>query len=375
MAHSYTPGLQVSRHCTVRLNRALPIPGQVLVKPGQHVTPEEVIAETRIPNDVISINIANQLGAAPEDVPGYMLKKEGEAVKEGQMIAENHPWIKWFKTSIPSPVDGTIESISRVTGQVLIRKPPREIQLRAHIDGRVVELTGSAGVVIESGATYIQGIFGVGGERNGILRVLCSNPDEPLSASCIKPEHKGEILVCGSLIEMDALEKATELGVAGLIAGGIHSKSLRQWLGYDIGIAITGDEDVSTTIILTEGFGWIAMASGTFDLLKSCGGMMASINGRTQIRAGVMRPEIIIPCCDEARPESSHERSSDGVHEGDKVRIIREPYFGSIGKVKELVREPIRIETEAMVRVMEVELPSGEVVTVPRANVERIEEL
>ncbi|HOJ85802.1 MAG TPA: hypothetical protein PLN68_02640 [Elusimicrobiales bacterium] len=59
---------------------------------------------------------------------------------------------------------------------------------------------------------------------------------------------------------------------------------------------------------------------------------------------------------------------------GDKVRIIREPYFGLIGKVSKLPPEPTIIPTESHVRVLEVELDGGEKVMVPRANVEILEE-
>jgi hypothetical protein len=37
------------------------------------------------------------------------------------------------------------------------------------------------------------------------------------------------------------------------------------------------------------------MAQRTFELLKSLTGKKTSINGATQIRAGVMRPELIVP--------------------------------------------------------------------------------
>jgi len=52
---------------------------------------------------------------------------------------------------------------------------------------------------------------------------------------------------------------------------------------------------------------------------------------------------------------------------------MRTPYFGRIGTVRELPTEPVQIETEATVRVTRIELADGEVVTVPRANVELIQ--
>jgi len=56
------------------------------------------------------------------------------------------------------------------------------------------------------------------------------------------------------------------------------------------------------------------------------------------------------------------------------VRIIREPYFGMIGKVVDLPVALENIETESKVRVLEVELENNKRVKLPRANVEIIEE-
>ena len=58
---------------------------------------------------------------------------------------------------------------------------------------------------------------------------------------------------------------------------------------------------------------------------------------------------------------------------GTPVRIIREPYFGVLGKVIALPPELHKIETEAEVRVVEVELEDGIRVILPRANVEMME--
>jgi hypothetical protein len=63
-----------------------------------------------------------------------------------------------------------------------------------------------------------------------------------------------------------------------------------------------------------------------------------------------------------------------GLEIGTPVRIIREPHFGTIGKVVALPVELAKIETEAKVRVLEVELDNKQKVTLPRANVEIIEE-
>ena len=59
---------------------------------------------------------------------------------------------------------------------------------------------------------------------------------------------------------------------------------------------------------------------------------------------------------------------------GSSVRIIREPHFGKLGRVTELPIELQELETEAEVRVLQVEFEDGEKTTLPRANVEVIEE-
>ena len=100
---------------------------------------------------------------------------------------------------------------------------------------------------------------------------------------------------------------------------------------------------------------------------------MASVSGATQIRAGVMRPEIIIAKKDVTHNEP-HDHEPAGLELGDVVRIIREPWFGKIGKVSELPPELTALDTEAKVRVLKVTLDSSnETVTLPRANIEKIE--
>ena len=143
--------------------------------------------------------------------------------------------------------------------------------------------------------------------------------------------------------------------------------------GEEIGVAITGHEEVGITLIITEGFGKMTMSQRTFDLLKSFEGYNASVNGATQIRAGVLRPEIIIPH-QEGLGQTSEEELAAGMVPGTPVRIIRQPYFGAIGTVVSLPVELQQVDSESYVRVLDVQLGDGRVVTVPRANVEIIEE-
>jgi hypothetical protein len=116
------------------------------------------------------------------------------------------------------------------------------------------------------------------------------------------------------------------------------------------------------------------MAPATFALLKAKEGRRASLNGATQIRAGVIRPEVIVTFDEEGPAERHMPPEPVGIALGDTVRGIRAPYFGRIGKVSGLPVELTTMESETRVRVLEVEFEGGERVLMPRANVESIEQ-
>jgi hypothetical protein len=376
MAHSYTPGLTVTPLTLVVRKRLLPIPGVVLVQEGESVSSDKVVARAELPGKVHVVNVVNLLGILPEDLKEFMVKREGDRVEQGQVLAENKPLIKWFKSTVVSPITGSVETISNSTGQVLLREPPRRLDLFSYVDGRVVEVIPGQGVRIETTCAFVQGIFGVGGETWGTLVMVATSPEQPLEAGQLTSDHAGKIVIGGAFAGAEALQRAKAVGVKALVVGGMHDKDLRVLLGYDLGVAITGTENIGFTLVLTEGFGQIPMASKTFELLQALNGRKASISGATQIRAGVIRPEIIVP-----RGSEESINTADlsgpvraGAKIGDPVRIIREPFFGRIGEVVALPSDLLMIPTESHVRVMEIQFADGTKAVVPRANIEIIEE-
>ena len=371
-AHAYTPGLKVKRSMTVEKTRRLPIFGEVFVKEGDVVRHELIVARTEISGDPEIVKVSMILGVEPEDLPRYMLKSLGDTIEEEELLASYTALFGLIKKRVQSPKSGTIESVSDVTGQVIIRGSPIPVEIDAYIPGKVVEVMPREGAVIETNAAFIQGIFGIGGESHGKIRMAVDAPDEVLSEDMITPGDKGAILIGGSMVTMGALKKSVEIGVSCIVAGGIRHDDLTAFIGEEIGVAITGQEELGLSVIITEGFGKMRMSQSTFDLLKSFEGYRASVNGATQIRAGVLRPEIIIP--HEETVDQGSEELASGMVPGTPVRIIRQPYFGAIGVVKFLPVELQQVESESYVRVLDVELDDGVVVTVPRANVEIIEE-
>ncbi|MFA5479014.1 MAG: hypothetical protein WC002_08085 [Candidatus Muiribacteriota bacterium] len=377
MAHAYTPGLKVTPRTIIRKERRLPLKGNILVKKGEKVDSSTVVARTELPGNVESINVVNKLSITPAEINEVMLKKEGEAVEKGEMIAQSMGFFGFFKTPVYSTCSGTIESVSSVTGQVILRHKPIPVELRAYIDGVVEEVLPEEGVILGNESAFIQGIFGIGGETEGELVVATKEIKEVLDETKITAEMKDKIIIAGGFVTTSALNKAIKVGAKGIIAGCVDADDLKNFLGYDIGVAITGHEEKGITLVLTEGFGKISMAKKTWELLIANEGKKASINGATQIRAGVMRPEIIITINipDNMNEVNEQEYSkSSGMDVGSNIRIIRDPNFGEIVKVKSLPVELTVVESETKVRVVEVELKDGKTMLVPRANVETIEE-
>lgn len=373
MAHSYTPGLKVLKNTKILKERRLPLKGFVDTSVGDTVAPGDIIAKTDLPGNVQMVNVANQLNVDASDVETVMIAKEGSKVSRNDLIAETNGIFGYFKSGVISPVDGTVESISNITGQIVIREAPIPVEVDAYIHGVIHEIIAEEGVVIKSYGSFVQGIFGIGGESRGKIKMLSENRNSEISADMIASEHEGLIIVGGSFISLEAYKKALECRVAGIVVGGFNYYDLEEILGYTLGVAITGSEDLITSLIVTEGYGKIQMGQQTFDLLKENSGRLASINGATQIRAGVIRPEIIIPA-DVSSQKDSDEKSKkmSGMTEGSLVRVIRSPNFGKIGSVKELPSELRKMESETMVRVAIINI-DGKLIEIPRSNLEVVE--
>ena len=371
MAHSYTPGLRVTDRAVLQRERRLPLKGTVLAQVGERVAAEQVVARCELPGNVQTINLAARLALDPARVPSSLLLPVGSAVRQGDPIASGRSLFGLVKNTISAPTDGAIESVSSVSGQLIFREPPIPVEVTAYVEGRVCEVLSGEGVVVETEAAFLQGIFGIGGETWGEITPVVEHPGEDLTVAQLRPEHRGKIVVGGAHVSHAALMRARELGVAGVVVGGFDDQDLRQLLGRDLGVAITGSEELGITLVLTEGFGRIRMADRAWELLRRFAGHRASVSGATQIRAGVMRPEILIPHGEAGAAQAAEQ--DGGLEIGSLLRVIREPHFGRIGRVVDLPAELHQLESEARVRVLSVEFADdGARVVVPRANVERI---
>ena len=371
MSKSFTPGLKVLKNTEIVKDRILPLKGDIHVKENDVVDSDFIVASTNIPGNVHMINLTNELNIDPEQVMDCVLFKVGDIVKKDEVIAVNKGLFGLFKSEAKAPINGTINNISSVTGQLIIAEKPIPIEMDSYIPGKVEKIIENEGVSIKSKGTFIQGIIGVGGEKKGKLVVLSNSDNSQINESQINDDLKDKVVVFSSYIDYSIYKKCQSVNVKGIICGGFDYDNLSNILGYPLGVAITGTEDV-LTLVITEGFGEINMAKRTFGLLLENNGKNVSINGATQIRAGVMRPEIFIQ--NELISENEKIVSDDDliISIDSVVRVIRKPYFGIIGRVVELPHELMVMESQTKVRVAKVKFEDNTEKIIPRANLEVI---
>lgn len=318
----------------------------------------------------VDFDVAFDLGCKPRDLQKFMTTQVGDEVKRGEIIAKKGEAAAYYTRNSKTPISGVVTNMNFQTGFVTISRPFKQVVVRAYLKGKVGALIPKRGAVVEVPGIRLTGIFGVGRERHGELKILVDGPADVLDEDRITPDCEGKILVGGSMATNAAIKKAVEVGARGMIAGTASYLNVIQSLGVKLGVGITGQEDIVMTLILMEGFGRLDMRTEAFETLKALEGHLTCLNGATQIRAGAIRPEIVVPFPDYAGDLAKQELIYEDLIMNLQVRVINDPYFGSIGKIVDLPREPQLIETECKTPVALVELTDGRTVTVPRANLE-----
>ncbi len=348
--HANSPGLRSVAWISLRRRRILPLGGSVIVSVGDAVQPRTVLAESRLPGKLTAVDAASRLGVAPAALPGLMRKSGGDAVAAGELLAVNRSLFGLLRSELRAPVAGRIATVSTVSGQVIIEGEAEPVRVESFLAGKVAEVLPGLGAVVEGGGAWVQGICGYGGEAVGVMRRAAAGPEASLDLGAVTGEDgedalAGAVLLCGAGAAAADLRAAAEAGAAAVIAGGIDAGAVDEFLDTDGGAAAIGSSTGTMVLVLTEGFGNLPMSERTWDLLLSHIGRTTCVSGRTQIRAGVVRPEVIVPLpepdgLDAADASADRER---GLRPGARVRIVRASDFGAVAIIDEILPEPARL--------------------------------
>jgi hypothetical protein len=318
---------------TIRRERLLPVEGEILVNIGARVEPMSTVARAQVPGRYYILNVAQRLRVLPDAVDKYVQVKPGQEVKTGQVVARRRTGLGLSSRVVRAPKDGVVAAVGG--GRVLLESVSEPIEVSAYLSGTVSNVMPGKGVLIETVGAWIQGVWGLGGESFGVLKVLSKQPDRPLRARSIDVGCHSAVLVGGSTLDQAALQQALEMQVRGIIIGSLPPSL--------IGLA----RDMPFPIIVTDGLGRAPMAKPIFQLLRTNDGREAAISGLTHSRWGAVRPEIVISL--PAGRAGSPPAPGATLKVGMQVRLIRGAALGAMGTVRSLPLRPMSLETGARV--------------------------
>ena len=360
-----------------RIERRLPSAGEVLVRQGQRVEPEEVVAKAFVPGASIIVNMARALGIAPIMVERAMVREVNNKVAKGEVLSRSS---RIGGRTCPSPVSGKIESVDTETGYVTISPDPADYELHATVRGLVMEIMPNLGVVIETPAAQVYGVFGICHERSGVLRLLVTDPAEPIRPEMIDARSAYAIIIGGSDISAAALRRAVQEQVRGVIVGGIDEAELRAFMGWaGAGSWRAGQGSWSfpnangtppdLTLVITEGFGAHPMAVPLFELLASHDRQEALIEGGTRLRAPMQRPRVVVPLSSRTTGVQI-EPPRPLLRSGAEARLLDQAHLGQTGQVRSISTAPRRLPSRVRATAVEVALEDGTTLLLPRTAVE-----
>jgi hypothetical protein len=237
----------------------------------------------------VVVDVARTLHTKPRLVAAFTeaTTKKGSLVLKGQVLASRNRG-DYRDLMVKSPIYGRITDISTVNGTVTIAPELRSPDITAYLKGTVTRAIAGEGVEIEGSAIVITGIWGLGAESYGVIHAIDGDlaPEAPLPA--------GSVVAVSGTATLEGLNRARAAGVRGLVLGYLSSETAVAYARAARNMGITGDEDVPFPLVLTEGFLPAPMSETVFQAFSGSEGCACSIKGTTHIRAGVIRPEVLI---------------------------------------------------------------------------------
>jgi hypothetical protein len=337
---------------TVRRERLLPLPGRVLSRAGAKVSAKDIVAQSNLAPEHHLLDVSQGLHVPASKAEKYIERIAGEEVAEGDVIATGPRGL--VRRVIRAPVDGRIVYVRN--GKVLLQRQSAAYDLFAGYTGVVQELIPDLGVVIEATGALVQAIWGNGQVDSGVMQLAVKGPEEALVAGRLDVSLRGAVLLAGYCEQPQVLQAAAEIPIRGLILGSmaVALAPLAQRMPYPI--------------LLTEGFGKLAMNPAAHQLLSTNVNRDVCVNAEALDRDAGIRPEVFIPLPSQGKAVPPPE--SVLYTPGQKVRIVQSGVGARSGvfvaNLPGLTAFPNGVRAPGG----EVRLEDGKRVVIPLANIE-----
>ncbi len=329
MAEPLLPCTRNSALTRIKVKRTLPAAGEILVQVGETVLASQVIARTTGQNEICVVNVKGILNMDDLDLSHVMTKKPGDRVQTGETIAARPGILPFLHKPCRSPVSGEMKDTAY--GWALIETGAEQVDVLAFIPGRVTSVVPHRSATIETIGAVIEAACGIGKEATGVLKIPVNDRSSQVSPDDIGEAFNKTIVVAGVGVSSELLAQAREVGVAGLIAGGMNSSLFGQ--------------RVSLPVVATEGYGHRPMSQDVFDILKGLEGQEVSLSARTGEPWEDSRPMLIAPLAEISQDQAqavTNDTRARPARVGDSVRAVRSPLSGCVGQIKSMLEEPRR---------------------------------
>ncbi|NMB55758.1 MAG: hypothetical protein GYA15_13765 [Leptolinea sp.] len=348
---TYAPVIHYLKQTTIRRSRLLPVPGRVLVSPGQKVSGSDAVAEAINPTGHFFMDVRSILKVDTDTAGELIQRKKGEHLAKGDILAETGGE---FSRVVRAPIDCEITEIN--SGVIIMETRGEPLQVRAGLPGFVRELNGEFGVVVESGGALVQGVWGNDLIGAGLLVMLCEKPDEELTLRQLEASARGSVAVAGYCLTGEAIRMAAELELQGLILSSINPELM--------GLI----DNLHFPIMLIEGFGKIPMNSTAFSIFHELEKRDAAIHARQWDQTTGDRPEVLIPF----QTQALQPPEVDEFAPGQIVHVKLPPFSGEVGTILGLNAGMTQLSNGLRAPTAVLRKQNGDQITVPLANLDLI---
>lgn len=223
---------------SIKRERVLSVPGNVLVRRMQKVSPTDVIVVAPMAPEYLLLDIARGLNVSPEKADELLQRGAGEDLAKGDIIAGP---VGMFQRVIRAPEGGSIKIAGE--GKVLFEIASAPYELQAGMEGTVTNIIPERGAIIESRGALIQGVWGNGKITYGVIQQVSNDLLQELIPEQLNISFRGTIITAGFVRNPEALEVAGNIPIKGMILGSMSSS------------LIPAAKKADYPIMLVDGFG------------------------------------------------------------------------------------------------------------------------
>ncbi len=227
--------------------KKLPPNSQIEVFENEEITPQTIIASIPQGEGFLRTNLAKQLDLGPKEASKYLRKSKGDFVKKGDILALKAG--KLVHKQVNSPADGILKDYDPTSGELLIKVFAQKKAIFSPVFGIIDNVDHQKKELqIKVISDEIFGFASFGQPKEGTLSLSSFSGLDT-------------ILVSGSLISAQLMNKVSQLKISGLIAGGITAREFQ--------LVKMHQHNLITSLFITEGIGLNPINKDIFNLLKA----------------------------------------------------------------------------------------------------------